>query len=763
MHHHHHHVTAELKPVTISGGGFISGLVAHPTEKDLIYARTDIGGTYRWNAAKWEWEPITDFIINNALAGNGANLLGTESIALDPHNPDRLYLAQGDYVQWDPWAAFLVSDDRGKTFKQYRSPVPMGANDMGRNGGERLAVNPHWTDELWFGSRTQGLWRSTDRAQTWSRMNQLPDSSTYGIGIISVIFDPKNVGTAYVASHAVGGLWVTWDGGANWSQVGGQPTQWSDWTKSIVAASGTAIQSSGPLPIKIALGKNGRLYITYSDAPGPWGVLYGEVWSYDPTNGNWKHITPSREGANTYPAPTGNKKVVPGGWNGISVGNGDTVVVSTLDANGEDSVYLSRDAGNSWKDLGKLTTPAGAGGNSQKESDAKLRNGTPLPWLSFQNRGSGIVGFGWWLAAILLDPFSDRLLYGTGAVIWATDAVSRADSNQAPSWYINTEGIEETAILVLKSPPAGPAHLFSGMYDLGGMRHDDFSVPQPMYSKPTFSSTDGLDFAGRAANVLARVGRNDHPDAGVAGCTQGAYTTNSGDSWTLFQTCVPSLEVGNGGTIAVGADGKTFVWSPSKADGKGPYTSSDYGKTWTAPSGLSKQTTGIAADRVQANTFYVYVEGDFFVSTDGGKSYTKKGNGLPCCWTYTGTPVTSNLRAGELWVSVKGVGIYHSTDFGNTFTALAGSGSSLNPAVFSIGAPQTPNATETLFLWGIPSASQPEGLYMSTDNGGLWTRLNDDAHNYGGATVISGDPRIYGRVYIGMNGRGIICAQALGT
>jgi hypothetical protein len=51
------------------------------------------------------------------------------------------------------------------------------------------------------------------------------------------------------------------------------------------------------------------------------------------------------------------------------------------------------------------------------------------------------------------------------------------------------------------------------------------------------------------------------------------------------------------------------------------------------------------------------------------------------------------------------------------------------------------------------------GFYRSDDAGGSFVRINDDDHQYGGATVIIGDPRVYGRVYLAPGDRGIVYGE----
>ena len=48
------------------------------------------------------------------------------------------------------------------------------------------------------------------------------------------------------------------------------------------------------------------------------------------------------------------------------------------------------------------------------------------------------------------------------------------------------------------------------------------------------------------------------------------------------------------------------------------------------------------------------------------------------------------------------------------------------------------------------------GVFRSLDQAKSWTRINDDRHQWGLILQISGDPRVYGRVYVGTHGRGIL-------
>ena len=114
----------------IVGGGFIPGIVYNPTEEHVLYARTDMGGAYRWNAETSRWDCITD-----CIGAEDWNLNGIESIATDPVEPNRVYMACGTYSNQGNGAIF-VSEDYGSNWVKVDLPFGLGGNEVGRGAGE---------------------------------------------------------------------------------------------------------------------------------------------------------------------------------------------------------------------------------------------------------------------------------------------------------------------------------------------------------------------------------------------------------------------------------------------------------------------------------------------------------------------------------------------------------------------------------------------------------------------------------------------------
>ncbi|HPD19467.1 MAG TPA: endoglucanase, partial [Candidatus Goldiibacteriota bacterium] len=121
-------VSYNWKNVIIGGGGFVTGIVYHPAESGLVYARTDMGGAYRWDNSLGRWVAITDM-----MNRNNSDYMGILSIAVDPTDTNRVYLMTGKYT--DSWAgngAVLVSTNRGNSWTIVPLSFKVGGNEEGR-------------------------------------------------------------------------------------------------------------------------------------------------------------------------------------------------------------------------------------------------------------------------------------------------------------------------------------------------------------------------------------------------------------------------------------------------------------------------------------------------------------------------------------------------------------------------------------------------------------------------------------------------------
>ena len=174
--------------------------------------------------------------------------------------------------------------------------------------------------------------------------------------------------------------------------------------------------------------------------------------------------------------------------------------------------------------------------------------------------------------------------------------------------------------------------------------------------------------------------------------------------------------------------------------------------------------SAIFSDKVRPKVFYAFQSstGTFY------STYQADGNENGYTWTaMSATLPSSSLRlmvpvynqAGDIWLT-QSTALYHSTDFGVTWTKINASGTAAlltNVTTVAVGAPKTAGAYPSIFVYGTYNGIQ--GIFRSDTKGTRWIRVSDDAHNYGGpaaAPTFVGDPRVYGRIYMGMNGRGLI-------
>lgn len=721
----------QWKNVQIVGGGFVDGIICHPTAPDVRYCRTDMGGAYRWDASAERWVALLDWI-----GLNESNLQGVESIAIDPQHADNVYIACGTYTSSSN-GAILYSYNGGKSFSRVDVPFTMGGNENGRGNGERMMVDPQNGNIIYMGTRLHGLWRSMDKGQSWSRVTSFPDVTepldpndragwmNRGSGIISVVFGTQDKGNTevtkdiYVAVSLMGrtNLYVSHDAGTSWQPVEGQPIQYR--------------------PTHMVLSTDNQLVITYGDSPGPSEMKDGGVWKYDVSKKKWTDISPVQ-------IKKGEKAGF--GYAAVSIDtrNPKHMIVSTHYLGGKhnfhsDEMFRTTDGGKNWQPIFKT-------GHEYDCSKAPYVKTAPLHWMF----------------DIEIDPANpEHALFTTGFGGWETFNLSAVERKEPVKWSIMSTGIEETVPLELYAPEKG-ARLISGIGDYGGFTHFDLDRPDPLgsHGNPHFGNTNGVTGAWLKQELIVRVGT-------IGGYQPGArtisYSEDGGRNWTMCAS-VP-IEKARNGHIAVSADGSSWIWTPDRSEA---YLTRDKGTTWQPCQGLPKNIR-VIADKTNSKRFYAVdaVSEILYHSEDGGVTFQTNTLHLTLKRNLRGNANASLHRADprggqdriystpgyekDLWIAAYD-GLYHSTSQeGFDFRALD---KVRTIYAFGFGKAKPGNDYPTLYIIGVINGQY--GFFRSDDAAVSWVRMNDDANQYGLVLHICGDMQEYGRVYIGTHGRGII-------
>jgi photosystem II stability/assembly factor-like uncharacterized protein len=627
----------QWQTIPFGGGGYVSGYLYHPAAKDLLYARTDVGGLYRFDYAAKRWIQLFD-----RFGHDDGELSGVLSIAVDPGDPSKLYTANGMYLgEWAHKGAIMRSADQGKTWQKADLPIHVGGNADGRGTGERLVVDPRDGRVLFYASNQDGLWKSTDGAASFIRT----DSPAKSYSLVAI--DPKN-GEIYLGcAEDAGALYISRDHGQSFARVKETPDQ---------------------VPQHMAFGKDGSVYVTFSgsDSKGAINPSYadrGSVWKREAA-GQWRDITPEK--------PT---SALHFGYSGVDVGLDGTVVVSILDRwDGGNGIYLSRDGGAHWIGL-----------KGQTHHDLES-----TPWLKAQIGDPEQIGG--WLSDVKINPFNRDEMIFTGT--WFTRNLSDAGTGKAVEIVLQTADLEETCTTQLVAPIRGPVKVMASMLDNAGAAWYDITKgPDVGVFRPAKQGGTSVDYAALRPLFIVREA-DEAP-------TKGYYSEDGAKTWTPFPTTPFKPTPGewrSPGVVAVSAGATSIVWVPEK---QSAYYSTDKGKTWTESSGWpvrrDRALTAIS-DKAYDGVFYVYdLNGSILMSIDGGASFRPIVTGLKKLesWETARLHVVPG-RLRDLWL-VAPYGLLHSRDADTPMTNFPRVTAAW---ALGFGAPLAKDGYPAVYLWG---------------------------------------------------------------
>jgi len=682
--------------VAIGGGGYVTDIVVHPKERDLIYIRTDVGGLFKWDNKHGRWIQLLDWV-----GYDNVNYRNVDGVAIDPNNPDLIYIAAGNDV--------LKSNNRGLSWKNTGLNKEFMGNGDYRWVGENIAVDPLNSKIIYCGTRNDGLYCSTDTAKTWQPVRQIP-SGKKDIGIRTIVFDSKSIKDGKCQKIYVGipGFGIYWsnDAGNTFSILNGSPLDVN----------------------RMAIAADGSLIVTHQ----------GGLSKF---NGKWTDISPHKNME----------------FCGLAIdpNNTEHYVISESRNDCLNSFFQTNDAGKTWNEVRRKIHFETAPG--WYTFDAEVAEGTKTHPDKFTYFAAAV-------SSLAFDPFTpNKLLFSDWYAVWWTNNINAPLTEWVSNEKGHEETVVLSVVcptggfplFTLMADNCGFFH--NNIHDFPTKRLTDkaegINLDYCDDRPSNLVMIDAEDWAGKNTRLLVSTdaGKTFMPITKPEG-TSGRVAYSSDDSLNIVylpaknkqiyftedmgKTWVPSkgspIDVldreyifnYNQPLAADKVEGSTFyLFCRGKL-----YQSADKGKNWILTQGEIPQE-----------------EGDDWTETSTADPTTESG--------FVNLKTAPGLK-GTIWISLGKNGLWRSSNGGEKFS----------PDTFfeaarclAWGKEAATSLFPTAYVYG--THQNEWGLYRSTDMGKSWLKINDNEHSLTRPYSMDGDKNKFGRVYLSIGGRGVMYGE----
>ena len=551
----------------------IHRIIVHPSNSEVVYVGA-IGspwgphperGVFKTTDGGRSWKKI--------LYAN--ELSGVADMVMDPHNPDKLFVALWEHQRW-PWffksggagSGLFMPVDGGENWKRLGEKDGLPGGELGRMGLAVARGNSKYVYAL-IESKKNAIYRSTDGGYSWEKRGD-KNMGNRPFYYSEIYVDPANENRVYTLFSPVN---VSEDGGKNFTTLLGQQIHvdhhawWIDPENPSFMIDG----NDGGMAITYDRGKSWRhvtnlpvsqFYHIRTDMELPYNV-YGGMQD----NGSWRGpgYLWSRGGIiNTY-------------WDFLMGGDGFDV----LPATGDPSLcYAMSQQGN----VKRVNLETGNSVDIKPAGDG----GTPLRFH--------------WNSAIAQDPFRP------GTIYFGSQFVHKSE-DRGDSWKTISPDLTTNDTAKQKFNESGGL-----TYDVTGAENHTCILaiaPSPLEEGVIWVGTD---------------------DGNIQ------LSTDGGESWTNCAPRINELPEGAWVPQIVASESKKgeawVVVNNYRQNDYAPYlfNTSDYGKRWERVVGTSQVkgfVLSFAQDPEEPRLQFLGTEHGLWMSLDGGAQWTRWTVGYP--------------------------------------------------------------------------------------------------------------------------------------